>query len=245
MTANAAPPATPARVDVISIQSQVVYGCVGNNAALPVLREAGYRAVAVPTVVLSNTPHYPSLYGGAVPAEWFEGLLQGLWDRGVVAQARAIVCGYLGNPAQADLLARWLPRVRQARPGLPVFIDPVLGDSNDGLYVDAGLVEQYRKLLVPLADGMTPNHFELETLAGRPLATLDEVIAAARGLIAQGPRWVVATSAAPRASAQGALQLVVVTRDDAVVVSHPEIAIPPSVHGTGDVFMAAMAAGVL
>ena len=55
------------QVDIISIQSQVVYGCVGNNAAMPVFRKAGWRALAVPTVILSNTPHYPTLHGGAVP----------------------------------------------------------------------------------------------------------------------------------------------------------------------------------
>ncbi|MGR1813312.1 pyridoxine/pyridoxal/pyridoxamine kinase, partial [Salmonella enterica] len=118
-------------------------------------------AIAVPTVILSNTPHYPTLHGGAVPLDWFEGLLQGLDERGVTRTARAVVCGYLGQPGQAGLLAGWLPALRASRPDLKVHIDPVMGDRNDGLYVNEGLVEQYRDLLVPLADGMTPNHFEL------------------------------------------------------------------------------------
>lgn len=242
---GAALPAHTARVDIVSIQSQVVYGYVGNNAAMPVFRKAGLRAVAVPTVILSNTPHYPTLHGGALPLDWFEGLLQGLNERGVSRVARAVVCGYLGQPGQADLLARWLSALRAARPELRVHIDPVMGDRNDGLYVNEGLVAQYRDLLVPLADGMTPNHFELELLAGRPLSSLDEVVAAARELIARGPGWIVVTSAAPMAAAPGTLQLAVVTRDEATVVTHPEIAIPPSVHGTGDVFMAGVTAGLL
>ena len=109
--------------------------------------------------------------------------------------ARAVVCGYLGQPAQADALAR--AGARRARPDIQVHIDPVMGDRNDGLYVNEGLVAQYRDLLVPHADGMTPNHFELELLVGRKLVTLDEVVAAARELIARGPRWIVVTSAAP------------------------------------------------
>lgn len=244
-TPGAALPATTAQVDIISIQSQVVYGYVGNNAAMPIFRRAGLRAVAVPTVVLSNTPHYPTLHGGAVPLDWFEGLLKGLDERGVTRVARAVVCGYLGKPGQADLLARWLPALRDARPDVRVHIDPVMGDRNDGLYVDAGLVAQYRKLLVPLADGMTPNHFELEMLVGRPLSTIDEVAEAARELIALGPDWIVVTSAAPMAALAGSLQLAIVTRDDLSVVTHPEIAIPPSVHGTGDVFMASVTAQLL
>lgn len=242
---GAALPAYTAQVDIVSIQSQVVYGYVGNNAAMPVFRRAGLRAIAVPTVILSNTPHYPTLHGGAVSLEWFEGLLKGLDERGVTKVARAVVCGYLGQPGQADLLARWLPTLRAARPDVRVHIDPVMGDRNDGLYVDAGLVAQYRALLVPLADGMTPNHFELEQLVGRPLLTMDDVVAAARELIALGPQWIVVTSAAPMASAPGTLQLAVVTRDEASVVTHPEIAIPPSVHGTGDVFMASVTAKLL
>jgi pyridoxine kinase len=244
-TPGAALPAFTAQVDVISIQSQVVYGYVGNNAAMPIFRRAGLRAIAVPTVVLSNTPHYSTLHGGAVPLDWFAGLLKGLDERGVTRVARAVVCGYLGQPGQADLLASWLPALRAARPDVRVHIDPVMGDRNDGLYVDAGLVAQYRDLLVPLADGMTPNHFELEMLVGRPLATIDEVAAAARELIALGPQWIVVTSAAPMAAEPGALQLAVVTRDTLNVVTHPEIAIPPSVHGTGDVFMASLTAKLL
>ncbi|KAG0779434.1 hypothetical protein G6F22_010637 [Rhizopus arrhizus] len=181
---GAALPAYTAQVDIVSIQSQVVYGYVGNNAAMPIFRRAGLRAIAVPTVILSNTPHYPTLHGGAVPLDWFEGLLKGLDERGVTKVARAVVCGYLGQPGQADLLARWLPTVRAARPDLRVHIDPVMGDRNDGLYVDAGLVAQYRDLLVPLADGMTPNHFERELLVGRPLASIDDVVEAA-----PLPRW--------------------------------------------------------
>lgn len=244
-TTGAALPARTAQVDVVSIQSQVVYGYVGNNAAMPVFRKAGLRAIALPTVILSNTPHYPTLHGGAVPLDWFEGLLQGLNERRVSQVARAVVCGYLGQPGQANLLAQWLSDVRASRPDLRVFIDPVMGDRNDGLYVNEGLVAQYRDLLVPLAEGMTPNHFELELLVGRPLSSVDEVVAAARELIARGPEWIVATSAAPMAAAPGTLQLVAVTRDDATVVTHPEIAIPPSVHGTGDVFMAGVASRLL
>lgn len=238
-------PAVTAQVDIVSVQSQVVYGCVGNNAAMPVFRKAGLRAIAVPTVILSNTPHYPTLHGGAVPLDWFEGLLQGLDERGVTRRARAVVCGYLGQPGQAGLLARWLPALRASRPDLKVHIDPVMGDRNDGLYVNEGLVQQYRDLLVPLADGMTPNHFELELLVGRSLSSIEEVVAAARELIARGPDWIVVTSAAPMAAAAGTLQLAVVTRDEATVVTHPEIAIPPSVHGTGDVFMAGVTARLL
>ncbi len=237
--------AKPSPVDVISIQSQVVYGCVGNNAALPILIAAGYRVVAVPTVILSNTPHYETLHGGALPIEWFKGLLQGLDERGVTQGARAILCGYLGEAAQAEALAQWLPQVRARHPSLKVFIDPVMGDRNDGLYVDPGLVSHYREKLLPLADGLTPNHFELELLAGRTLSSMDEVIVAAQELLNSGPQWIVVTSAAPSAAAAGTLQVAVVTREDVTVFSHRHISIPDSVKGTGDVLTADLVARIL
>ena len=120
-----------------------------------------------------------------------------------------------------------------------------MGDRNDGLYVNEGLVAQYRDPAGAACRRHDAQSFRAELLVGRKLGSLDEVVAAARELIARGPRWIVATSAAPAQAEPGTLRLAVVTRDEVTVVSHPEIAIPPSVHGTGDVFMAAITAALL
>ena len=101
-----APALRPLAIDVVSVQSQVVYGRVGNNVAMPALQAQGLAVAAVPTVILSNTPHYPSIHGGAVPTEWFEGYLADLSARGALQQLRAVVTGYLGGPEQAQALER-------------------------------------------------------------------------------------------------------------------------------------------
>ncbi|CPQ80495.1 pyridoxine kinase [Bordetella pertussis] len=134
----------PLPIDVVSIQSQVVYGQVGNSVAVPVFNGFGLRVAAVPTVVLSNTPHYPSMHGGAVPLDWFEGYLADLGARGALAGVRVVQLGYLGGPAQAEALGRWIAGLVAERPDLRVHIDPVIGDHDSGVYVAPGMVAAYR-----------------------------------------------------------------------------------------------------
>lgn len=232
--------ARPLAIDIISIQSQVIYGRVGNNAVIPTLEQHGLTAISVPTVLFSNAPHYPTFYGGVIPDDWFAGYLQALEDRGILPHARAIMLGYLGSPAQAEILAQWLEKIRAQYPELPVQIDPVLGDSHCGLYVDSGLAATYRKRLRHLATGMTPNHFELEYLSERKLETLDDVIEAARSLLSDTTRWIVVTSAAPKDWPQGSMRLVIVTAETADIQEHP--CYQTCAHGTGDTFAAGLIA---
>lgn len=228
----------PLSLDVVSVQSQVVYGRVGNAVAVPTLDALGLSVAAVPTVVFSNTPHYPTLHGGALPADWVEGYLQDLTARGALASLRAVLLGYLGNPQQAAVVARWVRARLAERAALCVVIDPVIGDHDHGVYVDAGLVEAYRRDLLPLADGVTPNGFELAQLTGRSVHDVDSVIAAARTLLTGHTQWVAVTSAAPDTWAADETQVVLVTRTSVDVIGHPRVAITPK--GTGDLFCAAL-----
>ena len=246
----------PIPIDVVSVQSQVVYGHVGNSAALPTLRAHGLNVAAVPSVLLSNTPHYPTLHGGALPVDWFEGYLHDLEARGALDGLLAILVGYLGNPAQAEVLSRWIARMLDAKGrhghphtedhrGVQVILDPVIGDQDSGVYAAAGLVDAFRDNLLPLAHGLTPNGFELQSLTGLPVATMEEVVAAARSLLQHKLqlRWVVVTSAAPASWGPHEMRLAIVTRDDALTVTHPRI--PSAVKGTGDVFSAELTALLL
>lgn len=235
------PPGTvPLSIDVVSVQSQVIYGRVGNNVAVPTLTALGLSVAAVPTVLLSNTPHYASIHGGPIPIEWFAGHLDDLAARGALAQLRAVQCGYLGSPAQARVLADWITRQRAQLPGLRVVIDPVIGDHDHGVYVDPDLVAAYREHLLSLADGLTPNDFELAHLAGRSSGDIDATIAAARRLVAGHVQWVAVTSAAPETWPAGQMQILLVTAARAWRLLHPRVAIAPK--GTGDLFSASLSA---
>jgi pyridoxine kinase len=218
----------PLRLDVVSVQSQVVYGRVGNAVAVPALEAHGLSVAAVPTVLLSNTPHYPSLHGGVIPLAWFEGYLSDLRARGALRQLRAVVVGYLGEPAQAAALAVWIARLREELPDLQLFVDPVIGDHDSGIYVDPDMIDAYRRHLLPLADGITPNAFELSQL--EPDQGRD-------------PESVVVTSAAPEAWEAGCMWVAVVTRDTARVIRHPRLS--ADTKGTGDLFSAELTARLL
>ncbi|WP_337245175.1 pyridoxine/pyridoxal/pyridoxamine kinase [Luteimonas sp. gir] len=238
MSAAHSPDLRPLALDVVSVQSQVVYGRVGNAVAVPTLDALGLAVAAVPTVVFSNTPHYPTLHGGALPAGWVAGYLQDLSARGALAGLRAVLVGYLGDPRQAAVVARWIRARLDACAALCVVIDPVIGDHDHGVYVDPGLVEAYRRELLPLADGVTPNGFELAQLTGRAVHDVDSLVAAARLLLTGRTQWVAVTSAAPDTWAAHKTQVVLVTRTSVDVIAHPRVAITPK--GTGDLFCAAL-----
>lgn len=233
----------PLAIDVVSVQSQVVYGSVGNNIALPAFARQGLRVAAVPTVVLSNTPHYPSIHGGPLPLEWFAGYLDDLCARNALGQLRAIQAGYLGSAAQAEALARWIQARVAEQPAVRVHIDPVIGDHDHGIYVDPAIAAVYRERLLPLANGVLPNGFELGYLTGREVETMDEVVAAARAMLGGRIDWVIVTSAAPASWNAGQMRVAVVTARSADVIDHPRIAAAPK--GTGDLFSAVVTGQLL
>lgn len=228
--------------DVISIQSQVIRGCVGNSIAQPALTRYGHDVLAVPTCVLSHTPDGQDIYGGELPDTWFAGFLTDISDRGFDGGLRAVVTGFLGTPAKAAVLKPWLTRCITRHPDLLVVMDPVLGDKDTGYYVAPALTEWYRAQLTPLATGLTPNFFELECLSGRTLQSRDEVVSAARSLLQGRTQWVTVTSA-DYCGDNVTVSVLVVTRCGFSQIRHDFYTGAPK--GTGDLFTAELTAALL
>ncbi|MGE8545837.1 MAG: pyridoxine/pyridoxal/pyridoxamine kinase [Alcaligenes sp.] len=235
----------PYLVDVVSIQSQVIYGRVGNNVAVPTLRQHGLTVAAVPTVLLSNNPQYPTVHGGAVPADWLAGFLEDLGRRGALDKVRAVLIGYLGNTEQAAVIARWLRELLHRLPDTLVIVDPVIGDLDVGLYVDPDLVQAYHRTLLPLATGLTPNGYELSLLTGLPSDTEEAASSAARSLLQERTQWLIATSAAPLSWQAGQINLLLTRRETPAhtLLSHPRV--DSAAKGTGDLFAATLLARLL
>jgi pyridoxine kinase len=228
-------------MNVLSIQSSVVYGRVGNRAAVPVLERLGHDVWPVNTVAFSNHPAHGGFAGRVVPAGEVADLLDGLAARGILGRCDAVLSGYLGDPETGAVVAKAVSRVRAANPDALYCCDPVIGEVGRGVYVRPGVPEAFRDRLVPMADMITPNPFELGLLSGRPPATLEAACAAARALLAPagqrggGPHLVVATGLR-LADAPGELLILAATPDETWVVRHPRRIV--RVWGTGDAFAA-------
>jgi pyridoxine kinase len=229
-------------VNVLSIQSTVAYGRVGNRAAVFALERLGYEVWPIDTVAFSNHPAHGGFRGRVVPAAEVTELVEGLAARGVLGRADAVLSGYLGDAATGPVVADAVRRVRAANPGALYCCDPVIGEVGRGVYVRPGIADVIRDELLPLADVVTPNPFELELLTGVTPATLDQARAAAHALLDHGgreaarpARVVVATGLTPP-EAPGELAVLAVTRDEAWCVRHPRRAV--RVWGTGDAFAA-------
>jgi pyridoxine kinase len=231
-------------MSVISIQSQVAFGHVGNSAAVFPMQMHGIDVTAVPTTLLSNRPGYPGIRGRVLDAQLVADLLRGIEERGAVEACDMILSGYLGSPeigaVVADFVARAKTRNKARNPKLTYCCDPVLGDRDRGLFVPADIPPLVRDRLCPLADIITPNHFEFEWLCGAKATTSGQVTGAAQALMARGPSTIVVTSAELEDTPDGEIETVAIERakEDfkAWRVRTPKLPISPS--GTGDLFAA-------
>ena len=214
-------------MSVISIQSQVAFGHVGNSAAVFPMQMHGIDVIAVPTTLLSNRPGYPTVRGQVLDAQLVADLLLGVEERGALDTCQMILSGYLGSPGIAAVVADFVARARASHPHLMYCCDPVLGDRDRGLFVHADIPPLVRDRLCPLADIVTPNHFEFEWLCGTKATTSDQMIEAAQALLARGPSTVVVTSAELDGMPAGEIETLAVERSKAWRVRTPKLPISP------------------
>jgi pyridoxine kinase len=221
---------------VISIQSQVAYGHVGNSAAVFPMQMHGIDVIGVPTTLLSNRPGYKTIRGRVLDAPLVGDLLLGVEERGALDAATTILSGYLGSPEIATVVADFVARAKAGHPALRYACDPVLGDRDRGLFVHADIPPLVRDRLLPLADIITPNHFEFEWLCGAKATTSGQMIEAAQTLLARGPSTVVITSAELADTPAAEIETLAIERSKAWRVRTPKLPISPN--GTGDLFAA-------
>jgi pyridoxine kinase len=222
---------------VLSIQSHVVYGYAGNTAAVFPLQRLGREVWAINTVEFSNHTGYGAWRGKILGAELVGELVTGLEERGALPRCEAILSGYLGDAAVGRSIIDAVNRVRNQSPGALYCCDPVMGDLGRGFYVKPDIPDMFKNEVITLADIITPNQFELETLTGLRTENLNDARRAIDTLHEKGPRVVLVTSYRghdPEDAQDSHIDMLVSDKTGIYRIRTPELPLGTGVAGSGD-----------
>ncbi len=223
-------------MNVLSIQSHVAYGHVGNSSAVFPMQRMGVEVWPIHTVQFSNHTGYGSWKGRVVDGPAIEELVDGIADRGVLQACDGLLSGYMGSADIGNAILSTLKRVRALNPAALYCCDPVIGDVGRGIFVRPGVPEFMRDYAVPVADIITPNQFELEYLSGINTDSLAGVKDAIAAVHQRGPRVVLVTSIETREMPSDALDLIAGEGGRFWRVRTPRLSL--SVNGAGDAIAA-------
>jgi pyridoxine kinase len=223
-------------MNILSIQSHVAYGHVGNAAATFPLQRIGVEVWPIHTVQFSNHTGYGAWTGRVFEGGLITELVQGIAERGVLGQCDGVLSGYLGSAETGAAVLDAVARVKAANRQARYCCDPVIGDVGRGVFVRPGIPEFMREHAVPAADVITPNQFELDHLTSRTSATRRDALAAIDTLHGLGPKAIMVTSLHTDETPSDAIDLVASDASGRFRVRTPKL--PISVNGAGDAIAA-------
>ncbi len=217
---------------ILSIQSHVAYGHVGNDAAVFPLQRLGHEVWAVHTVQFAAHTGYGPPKGQVFEASHIREVIEGITRRDDFASCEAVLSGYMGSAAIGEAILDAVMRVKIANHAALYACDPVLGDVGKGFFVRPEMPDFMRDQVVPQADIVTPNLFELEALTGRTCSTLDDTKSALRALHAKGPRVILLTSAVIDETPRDAVDMIASDGKSLWRIRSPRLGFSPN--GAGD-----------
>jgi len=223
-------------MNILSIQSHVAYGHVRNSAAVFPLQRIGVEVWPVQTVQFSNHPGYGAWRGRVFSAATIRLVVQGIEERGVLGACDGVISGYLGSADTGEAVVEAVGQVKGANPAARYCCDPVIGDVSQGVFVRRGIPEFIKERMLPIADVVTPNQFELDYLVGRPSMSMADLGVAIDAVHACGPRVVLVTSVRTDDTPADCLDLVVSDGSDRCRLRTPLL--PVVVNGAGDAIAA-------
>ena len=223
-------------MNLLSIQSHVAYGHVGNAAATFPLQRLGIEVWPVHTVQFSNHTGYGSWKGAVFDARLIRDLVGGIAERGALRLCDGVLSGYIGAVEIGDAILDSVLRVRRANPAARYCCDPVIGDVGRGIFVRPGIADFMRERALPAADIITPNQFELDQLCGRKTVSLADAVAAVDALHQRGPRAILVTSLHSDATPTGSIDLFASDGNGRFLLRTPKLDISAS--GAGDAIAA-------
>jgi pyridoxine kinase len=223
-------------MNILSIQSHVAYGHVGNASAVFPMQRLGCEVWPIHTVQFSNHTGYGAWKGRVFDGPAIEELVEGIAERGVLPRCDGVLSGYMGSSDIGSAILSAVARVRAANPDALYCCDPVIGDVGRGIFVRPGIPEFMRDHAVPAADIVTPNQFELDFLAERETRTLADAKAAVGAVQERGPRVVLVTSLHVDDTPEGCIDLLAGEGGRFWRLRTPKLSV--SVNGAGDAIAA-------
>jgi len=230
---------------ILSIQSYVAYGYVGNRAAVFPLQRMGFDVTAINTVQFSNHTGYGDWQGDIFSPEQLRNLVDGVRARGALPHFNALLSGYMGDAALGELIVELAQELKQLHPEFIYCCDPVIGDVGRGVFVREGIGEYFKKYAVDVADILTPNHFELNYLTDMPVDTLAQTIEACNALLARGAKTILDTSLIHEDTPTDTIQMLLHQKDGSWLVQTPRFDLDPMPNGAGDMTAALCLANTL
>ncbi|MFZ1381682.1 MAG: pyridoxal kinase PdxY [Scrofimicrobium sp.] len=218
---------------ILSIQSSVSYGHVGNSAAVFPLQRQGHEVMPVYTVMYSNHTGYGAWEGPMMTGDDVRAVVKGINDRGGLDDCALVLSGYQGGSSIGDAVLDAVKLTKEANPAALYACDPVLGSADKGCFVSPEVQELIRDRVVPNADIITPNQFELGFLTGTDPHTLEETLESVGIARASGPDTVLVTSVLRPDRPEDTIEMMVVNGDGAWIVQTPLL--PFKANGSGDV----------
>ncbi|WP_431806097.1 pyridoxal kinase PdxY [Microbacterium paraoxydans] len=218
---------------ILSIQSAVAYGHVGNSAAVFPLQRIGVEVLPVYTVNFSNHTGYGAWRGPLIDPADVREVITGIEERGVFGQIDAVLSGYQGGEGIGDVIIDAVARVKAANPNAVYACDPVMGNAKSGCFVAPAIPILLRERVVPVADIITPNQFELGFLTETEPDTLESTLDSVDLARAMGPRTVLVTSVERPDREEGTIEMLAVDDEGAWLVQTPHL--PMKANGSGDV----------
>ncbi|MFN8097108.1 MAG: pyridoxal kinase PdxY [Dermatophilaceae bacterium] len=228
---------------IVSIQSSVAYGHVGNSAAVFPMQRLGVEVWPVHTVHFSNHTGYGAWRGPLLAADDVRAVITGMEERGAFPEVDAVLSGYQGGIQIGDVILDAVARVKAANPAAIYACDPVMGNAKSGCFVHPDIPVLLRERVVPDADLITPNQFELGFLTGTEPETLEDTLDSVDRARAMGPSTVLVTSVLRPDRPEGTIEMLAVHGDEAWLVQTPHL--PLKANGSGDVTAALFTAHLL
>ena len=223
-------------MNILSIQSHVAYGHVGNASAAFCMQRLGVEVWPIHTVQFSNHTGYGDWKGRVFDGGMIDEVVEGIAERGVLPTCDGVLSGYMGSADIGHAILSAVERVRVANPKAMYCCDPVIGDVGRGIFVRPGIPEFMREQAVPAADIVTPNQFELELLTDVEVRNIGDAHRAVEALRDAGPKVVLVTSLITDETPDDAIDLMAADGQGTFRVRTPKIDI--SVNGAGDAIAA-------